>query len=78
MLRREEYYDKRNQLYKVFTADEVKQVQGLWTTVRRTMKNVQNGQRTEVAFPEVEYNVGLEDSLFTERYLRNPPARWVR
>lgn len=78
VLWREEYYDKRNELYKVFTADEVKQVQGLWTTVKRTMENVQNSHRTEVTFPEIEYNVGLEDGLFSERYLRNPPARWIR
>ncbi|HEY4684118.1 MAG TPA: outer membrane lipoprotein-sorting protein [Candidatus Acidoferrales bacterium] len=78
VLWREEYYDKRNELYKLFTADEVKQVQGLWTAVRRTMKNVQNGHRTEVTFLDVRYNVGLEDSLFTERYLQNPPARWIR
>lgn len=75
---REEYYDKQNQLYKVFTANEVKQVQGLWTTVKRTMENVQNGHRTEVTFRDVQYNVGLEDSLFSERYLRNPPAPWIR
>ena len=78
VLWREEYYDKRNQLYKVFTADEVKQVQGFWTTTKRTMQNVQNGHRTEVTYLEVNYNVGLEDSLFSERYLSNPPARWIR
>jgi len=78
VLWREEYYDKRNELYKVFSADEVKQVDRQWTTVRRTMKNVQNGHRTEVTFLEVSYNIGLEDSLFSERYLRNPPGRWIR
>ena len=59
-------------------ADEVKQVEGQWTAVRRTMKNVQNGHRTEVTSSQVQYNVGLEDSLFSERYLSNPPARWVQ
>ena len=78
VLWREEYYDKRNELYKVFTADEVKQVDRHWTVVRRTMNNVQNGHHTEVTFLEVSYNVGLEDSLFSERYLRNPPSRWIR
>ena len=78
VLWQEEYYDKRSQLYRVFTADEVKQVEGQWTTVKRTMKNVQNGHRTEVTFVEVDYNVGLDDSLFSERYLQNPPARWIR
>jgi outer membrane lipoprotein-sorting protein len=78
VLWREEYYDKRNQLYKVFTADEAKQVQGLWTAVRRTMENVQNGHRSEATFLDTQYNLGLEDSLFSERSLSNPPARWIR
>lgn len=78
VVRQEEYYDKRNQLYEVFSADEVKQVQGLWTTMRRSMKNVQNGHRTEVSYLTVEYNVGLPDDLFSERYLQNPPGRWIR
>lgn len=78
VLWREEYYDRRDELYKVFTADEVKQVQGLWTAVKRTMNNVQNGHRTETTFLQLEYDVDLKDSLFSERYLRNPPARWIR
>lgn len=78
VLRREEYYDKRNQLHKVFTADEVKQVQGFWTTLRRTMKNLENGHQTQASYLAIEYDVGLSDDLFSERYLRNPPARWVR
>ena len=78
VLWKEEYYDKRNELYKVFTAEEARQVQGLWTISKRTMKNMQNGHRTEVSFSEVAYNVGLEENLFTERYLSNPPTRWIR
>ena len=78
VLRREEFYDKQNQLFKVFTADEVKQVQGLWTAVRRTMENVQNGHRSEVTFLDIQYNIGLEVSLFSERSLSNPPAQWIR
>ena len=75
---KEEYYDRRGELYKVFTADEVQKVGGLWTIMRRTMKNVKSGHRTEVAFTSVRYSVGLTDALFTERYLRNPPAEWIR
>lgn len=78
VLWREEYFDKRSQPYKVFTTDEVKQLQGFGTPVKRTMKNVQNGHRTAVSFSQVEYNVGVPNDLFSERSLRNPPARWVR
>ena len=75
---REEFYDKRSQSYKVYTADEVKQVDSLWTTLRRTMENVQNGHRTEVTFLDVRYNIGLPDNLFSEHSLSNPPARWTQ
>lgn len=75
---KEEYYDKRGDRYKVFTADEVKEIQGFPTVTKRTMKNVQSGHRTEVTFEEVGYNNGIEDEVFSERYLRNPPQKWVR
>jgi outer membrane lipoprotein-sorting protein len=71
---KEEYYDKRGTLSKVFTADEIRDVSGFPTVVKRTMLNVQTGHKTEVTFEEVKYNLGLPDDLFTERYLRNAPA----
>lgn len=73
-----EYYDTRGDLYKVFSADELKEVQGVWTIAKRTMKNVQAGHRTEVAFQEVRYDLKLSDTLFTERFLQSPPPEAVR
>jgi len=78
VLWKEEYYDKRGALFKVFTADEVKSIQGFPTTVKRTMKNVQTGHWTETAYGEVKYNLSLVDSLFTERSLKNPPRELAR
>jgi outer membrane lipoprotein-sorting protein len=78
ILWKEEYYDKRGALFKVFTADEVKTIQGFPTTVRRTMKNVQTGHWTEVTYEEVKYNLALADSLFSERSLKNPPKAFAK
>jgi len=75
---KEEYYDKRGKLYKTFTADRIETIQGIPTIMKRTMANVQNGHRTEVTFSEVRYNVGLKESLFSERYLRSAPREWIR
>ncbi|MFQ5570956.1 MAG: outer membrane lipoprotein-sorting protein [Rhodothermales bacterium] len=75
---KEEYYDGRGTLYKTFTAEQIEEIQGIPTIMKRTMTNVQNGHRTEVTFPEVKYNVGLKDNLFSERYLRNAPREWVQ
>jgi hypothetical protein len=74
---KEEYYDKRGDLYKTFTADEIKDVKGLPTITKRTMKNLQSGHSTEVAYIKVDYNINIEDSLFTERFLKQPPKKWI-
>ncbi|MEK6744376.1 MAG: outer membrane lipoprotein-sorting protein [Nitrospirota bacterium] len=74
---KEEYYDKKGELYRVFSADEIKDVKGHPTIIKRSMKNLLSGHMTEVSFLKAEYNVGIEDSLFTERYLKQPPKRWI-
>ncbi len=75
---KEEYYDKRGDLYKTFTADKIELVEGIATILQRTMVNAQSGHRTVVTFEAVSYDVGLEDSIFSERYLRNPPREWIQ
>jgi outer membrane lipoprotein-sorting protein len=75
---KEEYYDKRSTLYKVFTAEEVKEVQGFPTIMKRTMQNVQSGHKTEVTFTEVKYNQKLPEEVFSERSLRTAPMEWIR
>ncbi len=75
---KEEYYDKRGDLSRVFTADELNQIQGFWTITKRTMRNVQTGHRTEVGFLETRYNLRLSPDLFSERSLRAPPPESVR
>lgn len=74
---KEEQYDRRGARYKQFTADEVAEVKGQPTVVKRTMKNLQSGHRTEVAYLKTDYDLGIEDSLFSERFLRQPPRKWV-
>ncbi|MBI4715935.1 MAG: outer membrane lipoprotein-sorting protein [Nitrospirae bacterium] len=74
---KEEYYDVQGALYKTFTSDEVKEVQGFPTVTKRTMSNVKTGHKTETVFERIQYNVGLGGDLFSERYLRQPPKRWI-
>lgn len=84
--RKEEYYDAQNQLARLFTADRIQVLaSGVGdakkeypTVVKRTMANVKSGHRTEVAFSSIEYDVGLEDGIFTERSLGTPPQKWIQ
>jgi len=73
----EEYYDRAGTAVRVFTAEAVQEVKGFATITRRTMKNLQSGHRTEVSYLSQDYNVGLEDSLFSERFLKQPPKKWI-
>lgn len=83
---REEYYDFQKELLRVFTADKIEKTavgegeerNGFLTVTERTMKNVKTGHRTEVSFTAVSYNIGLGDNIFTERYLRRPPRKWIK
>ena len=75
---KEEYYDKRGDLYKIFTADKIESVQGIATITQRTMSNVQNGHRTDVTYEDVSYDIGLKENIFSERYLRSAPRQWIK
>lgn len=75
---KEEYYDVKDELFKVFTADEVRDVGGIPTIVKRTMTNKKTGHTTTVVFTDVGYGVGIESDIFSERYLKDPPKKWVQ
>ena len=74
---KEEYYDLRGELYKIFSAEEVKVISGFPTVTKRKMENVKNKHQTLVTYDQVEYNLGIEQDFFTERYLKRPPAKWI-
>lgn len=84
--RKEEYYDAQNELQRVFTADKIEDItvgegearKVFPTIVKRTMKNVKSGHRTEVTFTSVAYDLGLEDKDFSERTMQKPPGSWIR
>lgn len=75
---KEEYYDQRGEHYRTYTANAVADVDGYQTVTHRTMTDLAKEHRTEVVFEEVDYDVGLEEDLFTERSLRRPPNKWIR
>ena len=83
---KEEYYDTQNELFRVFTADKIEDIQAgkgsgenaFPTVIRRTMKNLKTGHRTEVFYQSVSYQLGLKDKDFSERHMRRPPRSWIR
>jgi len=73
-----EYYNRRGELYKQMITDKIEIIEGTPTVTKATMKDIKGGHYTEIEFKKIDYNVGLKENIFTERYLRKPPIKWVR
>lgn len=75
---REEYYDDKGKLLRIFTADKIETINDVVTITQRTMTNETKGQHTNIVFDNIEYNTGVTDDIFTERYLKNPPRKYIK
>lgn len=75
---KELYFGKKDKLVKVMTSEEIKEVEGIMTISHRTMKDVKKNRVTHVIFDNIDYNTGIKDDLFTERYLMNPPMEFIK
>jgi outer membrane lipoprotein-sorting protein len=73
-----EYYTKSDELYRVYEAQEVKTIQGHPTVVQSRMKDLRRGGETVLEFRNVKYDIGLPEDIFTERYLRQAPSKYLR
>ena len=73
-----EFYDKRDQLYRVSTAEAVETIQGHPTVVKASIKDLKSGSQTVMTHSGSEYDIGLPNDIFTERYLRQPPMEYIK
>lgn len=73
-----EYYDDRGQKIRGYTALKVEMVDGHPTVTAASMENHQTGGKTLMTYSAVKYDVGLPDNIFTERYLRKAPRKFLR
>lgn len=73
-----EYYDNGGEAYRIYSAVKVETVDGHPTVVESRMEDLQIGGATTMVYSAVDYDVDLPEDVFTERYLRNPPRRYLR
>ena len=75
-----EFYDHDGEIYKIYKGEGMKLVQGIPTTMKRTMTSPLEGTETVILLnpKKVKYDVGLKDEIFTERSLRNPPNQYFK
>ncbi|MCF6359683.1 MAG: outer membrane lipoprotein-sorting protein [Cyclobacteriaceae bacterium] len=62
-----EFYDEDEELLKVLTIPEFKQINGYWTIITQDMRNVQRSHKTVIKLSNIELEKGLGDEKFTQR-----------
>ncbi len=71
-------YEKDDEVYRVGKTLAVKEIQGHMTVTRSRMSDLRTGGTTTLDYSSVEYDVGLGDEIFTERYLRAAPRKHLQ
>lgn len=73
-----EFLDKQGQKHRTYTALKVDDIQGHPTVTQSKMQDFKLKQETVLEFSNIKYDTDIPESIFTERYLRNPPRDLLR
>ncbi|MBS3780851.1 MAG: outer membrane lipoprotein-sorting protein [Desulfovermiculus sp.] len=73
-----EYYREDGNKYRQMTVLQVEDIQGFTTITQQQMEDLDAGRKTVITYDSVEYNLGLPEDIFTERYLRRAPRKYLR
>ncbi|WP_196138166.1 outer membrane lipoprotein-sorting protein [Aliikangiella sp. G2MR2-5] len=72
-----QYFDASNKATRLIEAVETINVQGIPTVVRAKVSNLTDGSYTLMEFKKMTYDLGIDEDVFTESALRNPPKKWL-
>lgn len=73
-----EYYNEKGNVYREIEALEVEKIQGFPTPVKSIVRNLETEGTTLMEYSDVKYNIGVDEDIFSERYLRRPPRIVLR
>ncbi len=76
--RKAEYLDKNQKLYRRILSNKIEVIQDYPTVLEQVVEDVARGTSTTITFSDIKYDVGLNDRIFTERFLRRPPREVTR
>jgi outer membrane lipoprotein-sorting protein len=66
---RTELFDKDGKPFKLHVIDRIEKIDGYWTPLRQTMKNVQDQTQSRLETSQVRYDVPLGDEIFRLAHL---------
>jgi hypothetical protein len=73
-----EYLDKNGELFRRVEAVKVETLQGHPTVTESRVDDLVRGGHTVNFFSNIQYDIGLKEVIFTERFLRRPPREATR
>ena len=71
-----EYVDESGDVYRRIETLTVEEFNGYPTPTRVRVSDLRSGGQTVSEFRTVHYDLGIPESIFTERTLRNPSRQW--
>jgi Outer membrane lipoprotein-sorting protein len=72
-----EYYKTNEKIYREYSVKKVEVINGFSTVIDAEMKDNLTGGKTVLHYSFIKYNIGLPDNIFSERYLRRPPFKYL-
>ena len=73
-----EYYNDQDELIRAIEVLEIADIQGNPTVIKSIAKDFKRGGQTTMEFTNIEYDIGLTEDIFAERYLRRAPVKWLK
>ena len=72
------FFDNKGKEHRVYEALKVGMIQGFPTVTSSRMKNIKTGGETLMEYGKVEYDLDIPEDIFTERYLRKAPRKYLK
>lgn len=73
-----EYENAVGEIYRRVEVLQVEQIEGYPTVTLSRVSDLAGGGQTDMQFRYIDYDLGLDEEVFTERSLRNPPRQWLQ
>ena len=71
-----EYANGAGDVFRRVEVLRVDEIEGYPTVTLSRVSDLISGGQTDMQFRYIDYDLGMEASVFTERSLRNPPRQW--
>ena len=77
LILKEIYVDDKGKELKIFETLKIETMDGYPTAVERRMTTPRKENNTVIAFANIDYDQGIGEDIFSERYLKSPPREYI-